>query len=103
MLRGTHVSVGNTDYLYTTGFIAELGQFHGTHVPSPLQIADHVGHDTPRDALLREILTLTKMNSNSSHLGGSLPITLRFSQLVGDIMREIPKDRDPLPNFKFYM
>lgn len=103
VLRGTHVSVGALDYLYTTGFIAELRQFHGTHVPSPLQIADHVGHDTPRDALLREILILTKMNTNSSRLGGSLPITLRFSRLVGDIMREIPKDRDPLPNFKFYM
>jgi hypothetical protein len=103
VLRGTHVSVGSTDYLYTTGFIAELGQFHGTHVPSPVQIADHVGHDTPREVLLREILTLTKMNTNSSRLGGSLPITLRFSQLVGDIMREIPKDRDPLPNFKFYI
>ncbi len=103
VLRGTLVSVGYTDYLYTTGFIAELRQFHGTHVPSPLQIADHIGHDTPRDVLLREILTLTKMNTNSSHLGGSLPITLRFSRLVGDIMREIPEDRDPLPNLKYYI
>ena len=102
-LRGTRFAVGETDYLYTTGFIAELGQFHGTHVPSPLQVADHVGHDTPRDTLLREILALTKMNFNSSRLGGLLPITLKFSQLVADIMREIPPDREPLANFKFYM
>lgn len=102
-LRGTHFSVEDVDYLYTTGFIAELGQFHGMHVPAPIQIADHVGHDTPRDTLLKEILILTKMNSNSSRLGGLLPITLRFSRLVGDIMREIPEDREPLTNFKFYM
>jgi len=43
------------------------------------------------------------MNMNSSRLGGLLPITIRFSRLVGDIMREIPPGRDPLPNFKFYM
>lgn len=102
-LRGTRFSVGDTDYLYTTGFIAELGQFHGTHVPSPLQIADHVGHDTLRDTLLQEILVLTKMNFNSSRLGGLWPVTLRFSRLVGDIMREIPPGREPLTNFKFYI
>lgn len=102
-LRGTHFSVEDVDYLYTTGYVAELGQFHGSHVPSPLQIADHIGYDTPREALLREVLILTKMNWNSSHLGGLWPITVRFSKLVGDIMREIPADREPLANFKFYM
>lgn len=102
-LRGTYFSVEDIDYLYTTGFVAELGQFHGMHVPAPIQLADHVGQDTARETLLKEILILTKMNSNSSRLGGLFPITLRFSQLVGDIMREIPPDREPLTNFKFYM
>jgi len=102
-LRGTRFTVEDIDYLYTTGFIAELNQFHGMHVPSPIQIADHIGYDTPRETLLKEILILTKMNWNSSRLGGLLPITIRFSQLVGNIMREIPADREPLSNFKFYM
>jgi hypothetical protein len=102
-LRGTHFSVGDIDYLYTTGYIAELRQFHGVHVPSPLEIADHIGFDTPRETLLAEILILTKMNWNSSRLGGLLPITLKFSGLVGEIMKEIPPDREPLTNFKFYM
>ncbi len=102
-LRGTRFTVEDIDYLYTTGFIAELNQFHGMHVPSPIQIADHIGYDTPRETLLKEILILTKMNWNSSRLGGLLPITTRFSRLVGDIMREIPADREPLSNFKFYM
>jgi len=102
-LRGTRFTVEDIDYLYTTGFIAELNQFHGMHVPSPIQIADHIGYDTPRETLLKEILILTKMNWNSSRLGGLLLITIRFSRLVGDIMREIPADREPLSNFKFYM
>ena len=102
-LRGTRFTVEDLDYLYTTGFIAGLNQFHGTHIPSPLQIADHVGYDTPRETLLKEILILTKMNWNSSRLGGLWPITIRFSRLVGDIMREIPEDVEPLTNFKFYI
>jgi hypothetical protein len=101
-LRGTRFTVGDIDYLYTTGFIADLNQFHGMHVPSPIQIADHVGYDTPRETLLKEILVLTKMNWNSSRLGGLLPITIRFSRLFGDILREVPEDREPLTNFKFY-
>jgi len=102
-LRGTRFTVGELDHLYTTGFIPELGQFHGTHVPSPIQIADHLGHDTPREAMLREILVLTKMNWNSSRLGGLMPITVKFARLVGEIMREIPSDVEPQPQQKFYM
>lgn len=102
-LRGTYFRVGDIDYLYSSGYIAELRQYHGVHVPSPLQIADHIGQDTPRESLLKEILILTKMNWNSSRLGGLMPITLKFSRLVGDILREIPADREPLTNFRFYM
>jgi hypothetical protein len=102
-LRGTRFGVGDLDFLYTTGFIAALNEYHAMHVPSPLQIADHVGQDTSREMLLREVLALTKMNWNSAHFGGLLPITLKFAKLVGEIMREIPHDREPLPQFKFYM
>lgn len=101
-LRGTRFSVGELDFLYTTGFIAALNEFHGMHVPSPLRIADHVGQDTSREMLLKEILTLTKMNWNSAGFGGLLPISLRFSDLVGTVLREVPPDKEPLPQFKFY-
>jgi len=102
-LRGTRFGVQDIDFLYTTGFIAALGEFHGMHVPSPIRIADHVGQDTSRQGLLEEILLLTKMNWNSAGFCGKYPITLRFSELVGEIMREIPADREPRPQFKFYM
>jgi hypothetical protein len=102
-LRGTRFTVGDLDYLYTTGYIAALNEFHGVHVPAPLQVADHIGQDTPREALLKEVLALTKLNWNSATLGGLLPITIKFSRLVGEIMREVPRDREPLPQFKFYI
>lgn len=102
-LRGTRFTIGDLDYLYTTGYIAALGEFHGMHMPAPLQVADHIGQDTPREVLLKEVLALTKLNWNSAALGGLLPITIRFSKLVGEIMREVPGDREPLPQFKFYI
>ena len=101
-LRGTSFTIDNTRYLYTTGFISALKAYPHGHVPSPLQIADHIG-DTSLTRLQEEILVLTKMNWNTTAFADLRPITLRFSQLVGDIMREIPSNQEPLPQFKYYM
>lgn len=101
-LRGTSFTIGNVSYLYTSGYLTTLGRYPHGHVPSPLQIADHVG-DTARGQLMREILVLTKMNWNSANFSGLIPITLRFSRLVGDILREVSDDETPQPKYKYYM
>ncbi len=101
-LRGTAFTVGDTSYLYTSGYLPILGRYPHGHVPSPLQIADHVG-DTSRTQLLRESLVLTKMNWNSANFSGLMPITLRFSRLVGDILREVPSAQKPERKYKYYM
>ena len=102
VLRGTQATIGTRHLLYTTGYIHSLNAYPHGHVPSPLLVYDHVG-DTDIGALFREVLTLTKMNWNTAAFAGLLPITLRFAKVVGQIMTEIPPDRDPLPQFKFYM
>lgn len=100
-LRGTSFTIGDVDYLYTSGYIHTLGRYPHGHVPSPLQIADHIG-DTRIGDLKREIMVLTKMNWNSANFSGLWPITLRFSRLVGDVLREVG-EREPEPKYKFYM
>jgi hypothetical protein len=100
-IRGTLFSVADLHFLYTTGYITALEEYPHGHVPSPLQIADHHG-DTASAEVAREILLLTKMNWNSAGFAGAEPITIRFSRLVGEIMREVPADREPQPQFKFY-
>lgn len=100
-LRGTLFSVGDIAYLYTTGYIPALKAYPHGHVPAPIQIADHHGDSSVED-LADEILILTKMNWNSAGFSGALPITIRFSRQVGDIMREIPDGREPMPQFAFY-
>ena len=67
-------------------------------VGSPLQIVYHYRESAIED----EILILTKMNWNSTSFAGALPITIRFSRQVGNIMREIPPGRDPMPQFAYY-
>ncbi|MGD9693626.1 MAG: hypothetical protein AB7G17_07375 [Phycisphaerales bacterium] len=101
-LRGTRFTLNDLDYLYTTGFQADLQQFHANHVPSALQLADHIGGDTSRAQLLQEIMVLSKMNWNCSLMGGLLPITLTFARRVGDILRECG-EVEPLANFKYYI
>lgn len=100
-LRGTMFSVGDLSYLYTTGYIPAIRAYPHGHVPAPLQIADKHG-DSSLESIVDEILVLTKMNWNSTTFAGALPITIRFSRQVGNIMREIPPDRDPMPQFAFY-
>jgi len=101
-LRGTRFSVGGMQFLYTTGFIPALKAYPHGHVPSPLQIEHHMG-DSTIETILKEILVLTKMNWNSASFASLLPITLKFAMRVGEIMREIPSTREPLPQFKYYM
>jgi hypothetical protein len=103
VLRGTHYTVGDNSYLYTIGYLSRLRRFPHGHVPTPIEIADHHGGDTSRRELLAEILLLTKMNWNSANYAESLPITLRFSGLVGDILRELPDHIAPQRRYAFYM
>jgi hypothetical protein len=102
ILRGSYISLGEMHLLYTTGFISALQAFPHGHVPLPLKLTDHVGDSSVKN-VLHELMVLTKMNWNSANFGGLLPITLRFSGLVGEIMKEVPRTVDPLPQFKFYM
>lgn len=101
-LRGTSFTVGDVSYLYTNGYLPSLAAYPHGHVPSPLQIADHVG-DTSRKQLLREIMILTKMNWNSADMSGLMPITLKFSRLVGDILKEVDPNVIPEPKYKYYI
>ncbi len=101
-LRGTAFSVGALSYLYTSGYLLSLARFPHGHVPSPLLVADHIG-DTPRSGVLKELMILSKVNWNSANYSGLMPITLRFSRLVGDVLKEVPDNQIPNPRYAYYM
>jgi hypothetical protein len=101
-LRGTAFHCGDITHFYTTGYIKILERYPHGHVPSPIEIYDHHG-DSSKAKIIEEVLILTKMNWNSADFCGSMPITLRFARLVGDILREMPEGFEPNPKYKFYM
>ncbi len=103
VLRGTHFTVGDIDFLYTSGFIHALDEFPHGHVPSPLRLADHRSGDTPVDELLREIMILTKLNWNSSDFCARDPITLASAREVAEVLREVPASQEPLAQYKYYV
>ena len=102
-LRGTYFCLeGQSHFLYTMGYTPYLQTYPGTYVPEPWQIVQHVGDSAPKD-LLKEVLALTKMNVNNCSFADGKPITLSFSQRIGEIMKHIPEGEKAQPQYKHYM
>lgn len=93
----------NHGLLFTNGFKPRLATYDGFEVPVPLSISiQHGEGDLVQVA--RDILGLTKLNYNSCQLGEGQPITVKYSDRVGEILLSNPG----LPsvkwkhNFKYY-
>lgn len=99
--RGTLCTLKNQSYLFTGGYIPWWNEYPGMHIPAPLE----VGTASPTDMKERskEILTLTKMNWNSSDGISRLPITILFARRVGELMCELSDNAIPKPSYRFYI
>jgi len=101
-LRGTAIRLSAGNYLlYTRGYVPYLQTYPGARAPWPLDIS-HEG-DSPPDTILAEILALSKMNWNSAEFSLAEPITLLFSDRVGEVMSHIPSDKEPRHEYLYYM
>jgi hypothetical protein len=88
--------------LWGSGFKPGLGTYDGWEVPVPLQIDVQYG-DAPVERVAQDILGLTKLNYNSCRLGDAEPVTVGFSNAVGEILISNPNVAHRKPNFKFYI
>lgn len=105
--RGTLVSVDSArHFLFTSGYVPELGTYPGPHIPIPIELIVH-GEKSQYD--LRECavdaLGLGRLNWNTSDLRSSQPVTLGFARRVGGIMAEYGQltDVKPDPSYRYYM
>jgi hypothetical protein len=89
-------------YLWASGYKKRLGTYDGWEVPIPLEIDIQHG-DCEIEQVAKDILSLTKLNYNACKLGDSEPVTVLFSQNVGEILVSNPTIRNPDPRFKFYI
>ncbi len=103
VLRGTLLKEHDrAGFLYTAGFKPRLATYDGWETPVPLRIDIQHG-DASIEQVARDILGLTKLNYNACRLGDSQPVTVGFSDAVGEILISNPTVTDRRPNFKFYI
>jgi hypothetical protein len=102
-LRGTYVKFTDQNFiLYTTGFVPFLRTYPGARIPQPVEVLEHHG-DSPWDQVLFELLSLTKLNWNTADFAARYPITLAFSDRVGEILAEMPENLPFRHEYRFYM
>ena len=105
ILRGTFWQ--RTDrygLLFTSGFKPRIATYDGWEIPIPLSITIQHG-ETDIVQVAKDILGLTKLNYNSCQLGESQPITVKYSDKIGEILLanpELPREQWRT-NFKYYI
>jgi hypothetical protein len=103
VLRGSFLKWNNkVGYLWGSGFKPRIETYDGWEVPIPLKIIVQYG-DTPVEQVASDIFSLTKLNYNACKLGDSEPVTIMFSDEVGEILISNPKVKERKPQFKFYI
>ena len=103
VIRGSFLKWNDrTGYLWGTGFKPRIGTYDGFEVPIPLKIHIQYG-DSSIEQVAKDIFSLTKLNYNACKLGDSEPVTIMFSDAVGEILISNPKIKDRKPQFKFYI
>jgi hypothetical protein len=103
VLRGSLLPVSpKTCFLWSTGFKLRLETYDGWDVPLPLRI--DVQHGTTDIVqVATDILGLTKLNYNTCRLGAAEPITVGYSNRVGEILVTNPTVTGCRPQFRFYI
>jgi hypothetical protein len=106
VLRGTALILGEKDaYLWTTGYVPQLDTYIGPETPNPLFITMLRSKlkTPPIRRVLEDIMGLTKINYNSCNFNDGLPVTVRFANMVGEVLTMgSAKGADKQP-FKYYV
>lgn len=102
-MRGTFLKMTDrSGFLWAGGFKPRLATYDGWETPIPLRIEIQHG-DAPIERVAQDILGLTKLNYNACRLGESQPVTVGFSDAVGEILISNPTVETRRPNFKYYI
>jgi len=102
-IRGTLLSASpRLGYLWASGFIPRLRTYPGWESPVPLRIDIQHGQ-AEIEQVAGDILALTKLNYNACRYGDSQPVTIGFSDAVGEILVSNPTVTKRSPKFKFYI
>jgi hypothetical protein len=88
-------------FLFTSGFIPELGTYPGPHVPQPFEVRC-LGIEGAV-AAAQDVLNLTRMNWNTADIRGKWPVSLSFARRVGGILDEYGEDAPTETSFRYFV
>jgi hypothetical protein len=93
VMRGTFVELDGKGLLYTNGSIPYYGTYPGMYDPRPLLLCPHKSSDSSIAQIAKEVLSLTKINWNSTQMNQKLPIPIRAARTVGEILKYVNDDK----------
>jgi hypothetical protein len=106
VLRGTALILDDRNAnLWTTGYVPQLDTYIGPETPNPLFITVlRSKNELPKiRKVLTDIMMLTKINYNTCNFNDGLPVTVRFANMVGEVLTlGSAKGTDRQP-FKYYV
>ena len=91
---------GDKRFLFTTGFMPELGTYPGPHVPQPFEVRC-IGEDGREAA--QDVLNLTRMNWNTADIRGKWPVSLSFARSVGGVLDEYGEEELVDTSFRYFL
>lgn len=93
VMRGTFVELDGKGLLYTNGSIPYYGTYPGQYDPRPLLICPHKSSDSTVAQIAKEVLSLTKINWNSTQMNQKLPIPILAARKVGEVLKYVGEER----------
>ncbi len=99
---GTLCTVSNSrSFLFTSGYMPELGTYPGPHVPQPFEI--RMQSNGSKVEAAQDVLNLTRMNWNTADIRGKWPVTLSFARRVGGILNEFGNAEPAETSFRYFV
>jgi hypothetical protein len=89
VMRGTFIELDGKGLLYTNGSIPYYGTYPGQYDPRPLLLCPYKGSDSTITQIASEVLSLTKINWNSTQMNQKLPIPIRAARAVGEVLKYV--------------
>lgn len=103
VLRGTFVDLGGNGLLYTNGSIPYYGTYPGLYDPKPLLLCPHKSCDSTISQIAEEVLSLTKINWNSTQMNQRLPIPIRAARKVGEVLKYVKDGQAVSTDYRRYI
>ena len=74
-----------------------ISSYSFRHIHGPKSLDHSLSRDADIRSVARDVLTLTKLNYNTTNFADGEPVTLKFTDSVGAILTAAPLKKDPPP------